>query len=189
VSAARQPVMRFVAVKTAEQHSRAAVFRGGVSRRCFAAVREWSIKDLLAHIAEKTAHVLERNKTLSTLASQSDRARRLRTMPGVGPITTIAVEAFGPDMEQFKTGRNFAARLGLVARPHSPGGRERLGPAASENAATRGLTDLRTRSQAWDVRNVLHLGRQPRKRLHRRKGPAARPAKRQMAAQGSRLRR
>ncbi|WP_171182404.1 IS110 family transposase [Ruegeria sp. HKCCD8929] len=84
-------------------------------------------KELLAQIAEKTARVLERNKKLSTLASQSDRARRLQTMPGVGPITAIAVEAFGPDMAQFKTGRDFAAWLGLVPKQHSSGGKERLG--------------------------------------------------------------
>lgn len=47
--------------------------------------------------------------------------------PGVGPLTAIAVEAFGPDMAQFKTGRDFAAWLGLVPRQHSSGGKERLG--------------------------------------------------------------
>lgn len=48
-------------------------------------------------------------------------------MPGVGPLTAVGVEAFGPDMAQFKTGRDFAAWLGLVPRQHSSGGKERLG--------------------------------------------------------------
>ena len=48
-------------------------------------------------------------------------------MPGVGPLTAVAVEAFGPDMAQFKSGRDFAAWLGLVPRQHSSGGKERLG--------------------------------------------------------------
>lgn len=156
VIAARQPEMRFVAVKTAEQQSRAAVFRGrerlvhqrtedvnalrallyehghifpvgirSLDRMASlledetadlpALVRE-ECKELLAQIAEKAARVLERNRRLSTLASQSDRARRLQTMPGIGPITAIAVEAFGPDMAQFKTGRSFAAWLGLALK-------------------------------------------------------------------------
>ncbi len=34
---------------------------------------------------------------------------------------------FGPDMAQFKTGRDFAAWLGLVPKQHSSGGKERLG--------------------------------------------------------------
>lgn len=48
-------------------------------------------------------------------------------MPGVGPLTAVAVEAFGPDMAAFKTGRDFAAWLGLVPRQHSSGGKERSG--------------------------------------------------------------
>ena len=84
-------------------------------------------QDLLAQIAEKTARIAERAKKLSALATQTDRARRLQTMPGVGSMTAVAVEAFGPDMAQFKTGRDFAAWLGLVPRQHSSGGKERLG--------------------------------------------------------------
>lgn len=67
--------------------------------------------DLLAQIAEKTARISERTAKLKTLAAQSERARRLQTVPGVGPLTAVAVEAFGPDMAQFKTGRDFAAWL------------------------------------------------------------------------------
>ncbi|WP_367180498.1 transposase [uncultured Ruegeria sp.] len=37
-------------------------------------------------------------------------------MPGVGPVTAIAVEAFGPDMAQFKTGRDFAAWQGRMTK-------------------------------------------------------------------------
>ncbi|MER8809617.1 transposase [Mesorhizobium australicum] len=54
-------------------------------------------------------------------------ARRLQTMPGVGPLTALAVEAFAPAMESFKCGRDFAAWLGLVPRQHSSGGKDRLG--------------------------------------------------------------
>jgi transposase len=53
--------------------------------------------------------------------------RRLQTMPGIGPITALAVEAFAPAMTSFKRGRDFAAWLGLVPRQHSSGGKERLG--------------------------------------------------------------
>ncbi len=72
--------------------------------------------DLLVQIAEKTARIIARTTKLKSLAAQSDRARRLQTMPGVGPLTAVAVEAFGPDMVEFKTGRNFAAWLGLLPR-------------------------------------------------------------------------
>jgi len=108
-----------------------------------ALIRE-ECQDLLAQIAEKTARIIERTAKLKTLAAQSDRARRLQTMPGVGPLTAIAVEAFGPDMAQFKTGRDFAAWLGLVPRQHSSGGKERLG--------------RMTKAGQADIRRLLIIG-------------------------------
>ncbi len=48
-------------------------------------------------------------------------------MPGVGPITAMAVEAFAPPMETFRRCRDFAAWLGLVPRQNSWGGKSRLG--------------------------------------------------------------
>ncbi len=100
--------------------------------------------DLLAQIAEKTARIAERTTKLKTLAAESDRARRLQTMPGVGPLTAVALEAFGPDMAQFKTGRDFAAWLGLVPRQHSSGGKERLG--------------RMTKAGQADIRRLLIIG-------------------------------
>ena len=100
--------------------------------------------DLLAQIAEKTARITERTVKLKTLAADSDRSRRLQTMPGVGPLTAVAVEAFGPDMAQFKTGRDFAAWLGLVPKQHSSGGKERLG--------------RMTKAGQADIRRLLIIG-------------------------------
>ncbi len=84
-------------------------------------------QDLLAQIAEKTERIDAKTKGLKALAAETDTARRLQTMPGVGPLTALAVEAFAPDMAQFKCGRDFAAWLGLVPRQYSSGGKERLG--------------------------------------------------------------
>jgi transposase len=100
--------------------------------------------NLLAQIAEKTARIIERTAKLKRLAAESDRARRLQTMPGVGPLTAVAVEAFGPDMTQFKTGRDFAAWLGLVPKQHSSGGKERLG--------------RMTKAGQADIRRLLIIG-------------------------------
>lgn len=84
-------------------------------------------QDLLAQIAEKTERIDTKTKTLKALAAETDTARRLQTMPGVGPLTALAIEAFAPDMAQFKSGRDFAAWLGLVPSQHSTGGKARLG--------------------------------------------------------------
>lgn len=100
--------------------------------------------DLLAQIAEKTERIIERTTKLKMLATESNRARRLQTMPGVGPLTAIAIEAFGPDMVHFKTGRDFAAWLGLVPKQHSSGGKERLG--------------RMTKAGQADIRRLLIIG-------------------------------
>ena len=69
----------------------------------------------------------ELDKKLRAAAGQAETTRRLQTMPGVGPITAVAVETFAPAMETFHRGRDFAAWLGLVPRQKSTGGKQRLG--------------------------------------------------------------
>ena len=58
---------------------------------------------------------------------QSAASQRLETIPGVGIITATALAASVPDPSVFKSGRQFAAWLGLVPRQNSSGGKERLG--------------------------------------------------------------
>jgi len=55
-----------------------------------------------------------------------DASRRLATIPGICPITASAIAAAVPDATLFKSGRQFAAWLGLTPRTHSSGGKERL---------------------------------------------------------------
>jgi transposase len=54
-------------------------------------------------------------------------AARLLSIPGVGPITVSAILAGVPNIKGFRSGRDFAAWLGLVPRQNSSGGKERLG--------------------------------------------------------------
>lgn len=94
--------------------------------------------DILALIGELTNRITAKTKLLASLASASDTARRLQTMPGVGPMTALAVEAFPPNLKEFRSGRDFAAWLGLVPKQHSSGGKERLG-----RVSKAGQTDIR----------------------------------------------
>jgi transposase len=112
-------------------------------------------RDLLLQISEKTARIEARTKTARKLAETADTARRLQTMPGVGPITALAVEAFAPDMAGFRRGRDFAAWLGLVPRQHSSGGRERLGRVSKAGQA--------------DIRQLLIIGAMARLTVRGRK--------------------
>jgi transposase len=60
-------------------------------------------------------------------ARQDETARRLATIPGVGPITASLIAATVVDIGRFKSARHFAAWLGLVPRQYSTGGEIRLG--------------------------------------------------------------
>ena len=106
-------------------------------------VRE-ECKDLIEQIAEKTARIDAKTKKARDLGAKAGVARRLQTMPGVGPLTALAVEAFAPAMETFRRGRDFAAWLGLVPRQHSSGGKERLGRISKAGQA--------------DIRRLLIIG-------------------------------
>ena len=78
-------------------------------------------------IATLTEQISRLEKQVRIEATRDDNARRLQTMPGIGPITAMAVSAFAPPMEIFRRGRDFAAWVGLVPKQHSTGGKQKLG--------------------------------------------------------------
>jgi transposase len=57
----------------------------------------------------------------------SPASQRLATIPGIGPVTASTLAATVPDPAAFRSGREFAAWLGLVPAQHSSGGKARLG--------------------------------------------------------------
>jgi len=58
---------------------------------------------------------------------QDQASQQLATIPGIGIITATALSASVTDPSIFRSGREFAAFLGLVPRQNSSGGKERLG--------------------------------------------------------------
>jgi transposase len=83
--------------------------------------------DLLEQISEKSGRIDARTRTTTALSAQARVTRRLQTIPGVGPLTALAVETFAPPMQSFESCRAFAAWIGIVPRQHSSGGKQRLG--------------------------------------------------------------
>jgi transposase len=57
----------------------------------------------------------------------NDLARRIATVPGVGLLGATAMAATVTDPTQFRSGRQFAAWLGLTPLNNSSGGKDRLG--------------------------------------------------------------
>jgi transposase len=57
----------------------------------------------------------------------SDLARRLTAIPTIGPIIASLLVMKTPDPRAFRSGRDFAAWLGLTPKDHSTAGKTRLG--------------------------------------------------------------
>lgn len=88
-------------------------------------------RDALLVLVEALARVWEQIDALETQIVARHRAdevsRRLASIPGIGPITPMAIAATVPDPSMFRSGREFAAWLGLTPKSHSSGGKEKLG--------------------------------------------------------------
>jgi len=74
---------------------------------------------------DAAADALERRITAQAKADET--AVMLKTAPGVGPLTAHATLATMPDPSLFKSGRDFAAWLGLTPRINGTGGKTRTG--------------------------------------------------------------
>jgi len=84
------------------------------------AVLVTTLKSLEGNIAILDAEISRRSR-------EDAIARRLMTIPGVGPISATAIAALAPPVETFRTSRDFAAWLGLTPLQRSTGGKQRLG--------------------------------------------------------------
>ena len=90
-----------------------------LARRMLAVLAD-QLRDVAARVAAVEGELMAWHRA-------NDVSRRLATIPGVGPITASAIVATVGDATQFKSGRQFAAWLGLVPQQRSSGGKERLG--------------------------------------------------------------
>jgi transposase len=62
----------------------------------------------------------------------SEASQRLESIPGVGVIGATAIAATVPDPKAFRSGRDFAAWIGIVPRQDSTGGKQKLGPISKQ---------------------------------------------------------
>ena len=62
----------------------------------------------------------------------NEASKRLETIPGIGVIGATAIAATVADPSVFRSGRDFAAWIGLVPRQDSTGGKQKLGPISKQ---------------------------------------------------------
>jgi len=82
---------------------------------------------LLDQFREFDAQVSAYDRQIRGLAEASEPARRLMQVEAIGPQTATALVASMGDPHVFKSGRSYAASLGITPRQHSSGGIDRLG--------------------------------------------------------------
>ena len=86
-----------------------------------------ALESLAAQLDTLTGEIRELERQLRVWHRADETSQRLETIPGIGIITATALAARVPDPSIFKSGRQFAAFLGLVPRQNSSGGKHRLG--------------------------------------------------------------
>lgn len=86
-----------------------------------------TLRVLIDALTSLDAQITKLNAEIVHRAKENDVARRLMTVPGIGPLIATAIAVLAPPPETFRRGRDFAAWLGLVPRQHSTGGKQRLG--------------------------------------------------------------
>ena len=101
------------------------------------------IEDLCTDWRYLDARIATVSNEIETLSEQDDGAKRLMTVPGIGPIISTATVAAIGSGDVFSKGRDFGAWLGLVPRQMSTGGRTILGPISSAAIATCGCCSSR----------------------------------------------
>lgn len=84
------------------------------------------LAELLDDVGRLDQRIAATSREIEGLAARDDRARRLMTIPGIGPLAATALLAAIGDGRQFRRARDLAAWLGLVPREHSTGGKTTL---------------------------------------------------------------
>lgn len=86
-----------------------------------------ALKLIAGQIDDAAARIAALEKTIVARHRNDAASRRLATIPGIGPITASALTAGVAQPAVFRSGRQFAAWLGLVPSQSSTGGKQRLG--------------------------------------------------------------
>jgi transposase len=129
------------------------------------AIAPWASRrrqDLLALLDQLTPKIQELTRTLEEVVENRPVARRLRTHPGVGPLTALAFELVIGTPERFRCAKQIASYVGLVPSEESSGDRRRLGHISKQgNVLLRFLlveaAQVTVRSQAQWRGQFFHL--------------------------------
>jgi transposase len=86
-----------------------------------------TLASMLDEIRAMAAKLLAVDRDLGTLSRMDERTKRLREIPGIGPLTSSAIPAIVGDIQRFPSARHFSSWLGLTATERSSAEQRRLG--------------------------------------------------------------
>ena len=90
-------------------------------------IARWVMHEQILEIKKLEARIDTVEKKLSALMKENENFKLLKSIPGIGLLTAIAILSHtGGNVRGFKNGRQFAASLGLVPRQFSTGGKTKL---------------------------------------------------------------
>jgi len=113
---------------------------------------------LFDQLAETNKRIEQLTGEIEETHKQSGTSQRLATIPGVGMLSATIITATTPDVSNSGSARDYAAWLGLTPKPHSTGGKQRLGRISKMgNRYIRRLLYLGAMAQIM-VRRRLGLG-------------------------------
>lgn len=131
------------------------------------ALAKAALRPLVAQLRAAEETIADLTHELTAWHKSNAASQRLATIPGIGIVTATAIAATVPDASAFRSGREFAAWVGLTPRQNSSGSKERLGRISKQGngyirrllviGATAMLRYARTRAAAgaeW-VKNLL----------------------------------
>lgn len=91
------------------------------------AAARYALRELVEQIEALTERIERLDRDILANVKDDEVARRLMSIPGVGPLIAATVRVLVQDAHAFRSGRYFAAWIGLTPKAHSSGGKERLG--------------------------------------------------------------
>ncbi|EIE6438401.1 IS110 family transposase [Salmonella enterica] len=85
-----------------------------------------ALEDQYNRLSELDMQIDGLEKQLNSVAKQNETCKRLMEIPGIGPLIATAAVATMGQASAFKSGREFAAYIGLVPKQTGSGGKVRL---------------------------------------------------------------
>ena len=89
------------------------------------ALRE-ALRDCYEEFKELSNRICHYDKKVEAISNKHEYCRLLRTIPGIGPVSSMALFAAVGNGSSFKNGRMMAAHIGLVPKQSSSGEKQRL---------------------------------------------------------------